>query len=526
MIVKGRAFAMSEPGWKHDWPVLTCIDTESGKQLWEREINHLAVTGLDQAKQDEVAKKWSEFQATWRKLYTTFAETVGQGDQEAAKTQLKEMGYDYRGHSGGGYGQLRSLKPKPQCTIKEAGLRQDVWRHDCGLGHDEIGSAFATPVSDGKHVYVVASRSAAASYDFDGNLRWMQFMPPPPELGKYIESNGRSPILYKGLMITDHPGYTIAFDKATGRVKWQVKTFGGGIATPAIITVAGTDILLTEGHQGKGGGIHAIRLPDGQHLKLAQGKKDKGDVLVLDDLLSGSEDTGESVMPKAALPKAGGWGPGGNAMMVNTDHRDVAYFSSGCHTDFQGSAPDSPDQPLWTKLPAAVRFALEGDTLKATVLWDGTKFQGKAPAHIPMVYHGGKLYIGDVVLDALSGEVLAGGRGPQQVLPRTRHLLLLALDPATNGGGCFYGLDGFARLCDAPPPVDKPAATLSCYSLQGKQLGTSPLFMAPVDEEKLAQTRSQVGWDRWGFGYGMPFTVAGDCLYLRSSDELVCVGNK
>ena len=50
--------------------------------------------------------------------------------------------------------------------------------------------------------------------------------------------------------------------------------------------------------------------------------------------------------------------------------------------------------------------------------------------------------------------------------------------------------------------------------------------MAPVDKEKLAQTRSQVGWDRWGFGYGMPFSIAGDCLYLRSSDELICVGKK
>jgi hypothetical protein len=50
--------------------------------------------------------------------------------------------------------------------------------------------------------------------------------------------------------------------------------------------------------------------------------------------------------------------------------------------------------------------------------------------------------------------------------------------------------------------------------------------MAPVEGEKLAQVRSQVGWDRWGFGYGMPFTIAGDCLYLRSSDELVCVGSK
>ena len=73
------------------------------------------------------------------------------------------------------------------------------------------------------------------------------------------------------------------------------------------------------------------------------------------------------------------------------------------HSDFQGKAPDNPAQPLWTKLPAAVRFPLDGEVLKAVVLWDGTLFKGRAPAHIPMVYHDGRLDLGDTVLDALAG---------------------------------------------------------------------------------------------------------------------------
>jgi outer membrane protein assembly factor BamB len=39
-------------------------------------------------------------------------------------------------------------------------------------------------------------------------------------------------------------GHTVALDKATGEARWHVKTYGDGIATPAVITVGGTDILL------------------------------------------------------------------------------------------------------------------------------------------------------------------------------------------------------------------------------------------------------------------------------------------
>ena len=505
MIAKDRAYVLSEPGWKHDWPVLTCIDIGTGKVLWEREINHLPATGLSAERQTEVAKQWHDFQAEWRTLFTIFAETVGQGDQEAAKRRFAERKYKFEGHYGGGYGQLRSLGGRPMLRLKDAGLRSDVWRHDCGMGYDEIGAAYATPVSDSEHVYVVASRSALASFDREGKQRWLTYLPFPPELGGYNETNGRSPILYRDLVITDHPGYTVAVEKATGKIRWQAKTFGGGIATPAIITVGGTDVLLTEGHQGKGGGLHALRLPDGKPLTLAAATD------------AVKEKTQEDVPPGVSVPKIGGWGLAGLVIAVDTDHRDVAFFSSGIHSDFQGKKiPDNPDLPLWTDLPVAVRFTLDGETLKSTVLWDANTHLNKlrGTSVISMVYHRDRLYLGNAVVEALTGKIVTSGKN---LLPTTRHLHLIANDR-------IYGLSGHAGMCDRPPEAGKPVATLTCMDLNGKVLGTSNLTMAPVDDAKREQIRSQVGWDRWGFGYGMPFTIAGDCLYLRSSDELICVG--
>jgi hypothetical protein len=461
--------------------VLSCIDIATGTVLWEREINHLPATGLPQAKQEEIARNWHDFQAEWRKLYTAFAETVGQKrPEEETKARFKEMGYAYGGFRGGGYGQLRSLGPKPKFFSREAGLRDDVWRHACGLGYDEIGAAFASPVTDGEQVYVVADRSAAACYDLEGNLRWMRFMPFAKELKGYNESDGRSPILYKDMMITDYPGYTVAFDKKSGETRWQVSTYGGGIATPVVITVGGVDVLITEGNQGRSCGIRAIRLPEGTPLKLD------------------------------------GWGPGGNSILLNTDHRDVAYFSSGCHTGFGGAPATTDGEPAWTSLPAAARFSLDGDTLKATVLWEGKTLNKTVPAALEMVYHAGRLYIGDTVVDALTGIAVDGKPLGRSAVPPTHHLLLLA-------GDRLYGLEGNVRLCDAPP-APGASVTLTCYGLDGRPLGSSPCVNAPVEGEKLAQIRSQVGWDRWAFGYGLPFTIAADRLYLRSSDELICVG--
>lgn len=270
-------------------------------------------------------------------------------------------------------------------------------------------------------------------------------------------------------------GHAYAFDKATGKVQWTVKTFASGIATPVIATIGGTDVFIAEGYQGKGGGVKDVRLPDGKPLTLT------------------------------------GWGPGGNSLTLNTDQRDVVYFSGGVHAQFTCAESGIPQ--VWTKLSATVRFTLEGDTLKPTVLGN------EGDSTIPMVYHKGRVYLGTSVYDALTGQLLAGGKGKTGGVVKTVHHLLLA-------GDKFYGLDGHTGLSDGPPAVGKPAATLHCCELDGTKIADSPLFLEPSTEEKKARIRSQVGWDRWGFGYGMPFNIAGDRLYIRSCDELFCIGKK
>jgi hypothetical protein len=336
--------------------------------------------------------------------------------------------------------------------------------------------AYASPVTDGKSIFVLTTYSAASCYDLEGNLRWQTFVKPT----KTTETYARSPLLYQDLLITDHFGCVVALDKTTGVIRWKAETKGNSIATPAVITVAGTDILLSEGPVEGGFGLYAVRLSDGKILPVQ------------------------------------GWSVGGTQILTDTDRRDVAYFCGrGQHSfwpEKEGSVPP----------PTAVRFSLEGENLKAIKLWDGKNFVG-AGGFTNMVYHAGKLYASSVIIDAATGAIVKGemgGKGNRdpktRPLPQTRHLMLIA-------GDKIYGLDGEHRTCDGN---FKTFATLECFSLDGKFLGKSTLTAAPVQGEKLTQTRSQVGWDFWPFAYGFPFTISGDRIYVRGFDELICIGEK
>lgn len=38
IVVGGKVFTLSEPGWEHDAPLAICLDAQTGKLLWQREL--------------------------------------------------------------------------------------------------------------------------------------------------------------------------------------------------------------------------------------------------------------------------------------------------------------------------------------------------------------------------------------------------------------------------------------------------------------------------------------------------------
>lgn len=51
LVIGNRVLVISEPGWKHDFPLLQCFDVATGKLLWEQLLDHLSATGKPPAEQ-------------------------------------------------------------------------------------------------------------------------------------------------------------------------------------------------------------------------------------------------------------------------------------------------------------------------------------------------------------------------------------------------------------------------------------------------------------------------------------------
>jgi outer membrane protein assembly factor BamB len=109
------------------------------------------------------------------------------------------------------------------------------------------GYGAPTPCTDGQRVYAVFGSAVVAALDFDGKIVWRK------ELANYAfdVALGSSPILHHDTVILDcdQTGKTsslVAFDKATGEIRWEAKRPETGFAhsTPVIVQVGGQPQML------------------------------------------------------------------------------------------------------------------------------------------------------------------------------------------------------------------------------------------------------------------------------------------
>ena len=111
---------------------------------------------------------------------------------------------------------------------------KELWRRQYDRGNDfkmKHNMTSPTPVTDGKHVWVVSGNALVACYDFAGNQKWTFDI--QKNFGKMgIQFGyGSSPLLVDGKLVfqmlqglyTDDPCYLFALDGATGKVLWKVE---------------------------------------------------------------------------------------------------------------------------------------------------------------------------------------------------------------------------------------------------------------------------------------------------------------
>lgn len=132
---------------------------------------------------------------------------------------------------------------------------RELWQRElpCSVeetSHRQNPPCSASPVTDGKHVFVYFASAGVAAYDFDGKQLWHR--PLGPVLHKW--GNGGSPVLYKDLLILFHgpgvPSTLMALKKSTGETVWKSDEVGinspvfGSWSTPALVHAGQRDELI------------------------------------------------------------------------------------------------------------------------------------------------------------------------------------------------------------------------------------------------------------------------------------------
>ncbi len=95
--------------------------------------------------------------------------------------------------------------------------------------HRKQNDATPSPVTDGKHVWVVTGTGKVAAFDLDGKQFWKRDL--QKDYGPFGHNwgYGSSPLLHEGSLIlevlhgmkTDDPSYIVSLDAATGKVQWH-----------------------------------------------------------------------------------------------------------------------------------------------------------------------------------------------------------------------------------------------------------------------------------------------------------------
>jgi outer membrane protein assembly factor BamB len=141
-----------------------------------------------------------------------------------------------------------------------------LWQRELDDGNriwNKQNASSPSPVTDGKHVWVVTGTGAVAAFDMDGKPLWQRNL--QDDYGGFglMWGYGSSPLLYNGKLIievlhgnnTDDPSYLVAFDGATGEVLWRQERETDAIAespdaytTPALLERdGGTQIVVSGG---------------------------------------------------------------------------------------------------------------------------------------------------------------------------------------------------------------------------------------------------------------------------------------
>jgi outer membrane protein assembly factor BamB len=270
IVVGGRLYLLKEP-WTGDLgPRLYALDARTGRVLWDRDCNHLALLPeADRAEAAALLRAERAFlpacQALEARLRRAAALTNRSRDPElpaperseakaeaetllaAVRAEARRLGdVDVAERERGSKIEYR-LQPgrAVQDRRKRLGALAYYWNNWVGNARRDafVGAAFPTPVSDGTWVYVTTGHRDVFCYDLDGRLRWMQHFAggQGPCWGTFIVS----PVLVDDVIVVRSRGQKgwgnyktwTGLDRHTGRLLWEFHSQNSAYmdGTPAVL---------------------------------------------------------------------------------------------------------------------------------------------------------------------------------------------------------------------------------------------------------------------------------------------------
>jgi outer membrane protein assembly factor BamB len=139
---------------------------------------------------------------------------------------------------------------------------------------DGSGMMAATPITDGKSIYVVVANGIVCAVGIDGKSKWTAFIDADQNTG-YGRSS--SPLLVAGKLIV-HMTNLYAFDPATGKQLWVNTEATSKYGTPTSLKVAGTDLIVTPAGD-------VVRANDGKTLGTEAGSTTHTSPVALDGIV-------------------------------------------------------------------------------------------------------------------------------------------------------------------------------------------------------------------------------------------------
>lgn len=231
IIVGDKLFVCSEP------TTLVCANLADGKILWTRTNTYfdmLDAAGAAKAKSDNtkaeaISRKIAPLEHEHRKARRQSRKSPNDAD---LKEKIRNLNR-----------QIRALKDQMKPFAKYRMPKTDKTN----------GYSSSTPVSDGKHVYVLFGTGVAACYDLVGNRKWIKLIEKPT----HGYGHSASPLLVGDKLLV-HVVDVFAINTKTGEVRWRAKSkqcWGSLVQAK----VGGADVVITSSG-------YAVRISDGEVL--------------------------------------------------------------------------------------------------------------------------------------------------------------------------------------------------------------------------------------------------------------------